>query len=114
MRLAVSAASFLTLLGYVSAVAIPCNDGFPNPNADQQVAIAKEAGGLLPNVDLPTKLGPASIITFQLIRFNELFETAFFDSLIANVTKEIDGFKVHQHKDKLLKILTAIRAVSRR
>lgn len=106
-----STASLLALAGSVSAAAIPSNDGFPNPSADQKLAIAKQAGGLLPSIDLPTKLGPASTTTFQLIRFNELFETAFYDSLITNVTKGVDGFKVHQHKDKLLKILTTIRDV---
>ncbi|KAM3507426.1 hypothetical protein MY11210_007150 [Beauveria gryllotalpidicola] len=49
--------SILGLLGCVSAAVIPNNDGFPKPNAQQQIAIAKAAGGLLPNVKLPTKLG---------------------------------------------------------
>ncbi|XWW97969.1 hypothetical protein V2A60_005965 [Cordyceps javanica] len=100
----------LALLGCVSAAAIPSNDGFPNPNAQQSLSIAKDAGGLLPNVPLPTKLGPGSKTTFQLIAFNELFEVAFFDSLLQNVTKGVEGYKINAHADKITKILTTVRA----
>lgn len=105
------ATSIFALLGSASAVAIPNNDGFPSPNADQLVSIAKQAGGSLPNVALPDHLGAASKTTFQLIAFNELFESAFFDSLLKNVTNGVEGFVIGNHNDKLIKILTTIRAV---
>lgn len=106
-----SIVSALAFLGSASAAAIPNNDGFPTPNADQQIVIAKQAGGLLPNVPLPTKLGPGSTTTFQLIAFNELFEIAFFSSLLQNITNEVDGFKLSRHSDKLTKIITTVLAV---
>ncbi|KAJ3497797.1 hypothetical protein NLG97_g1621 [Lecanicillium saksenae] len=102
--------SILGMLWCASAVVIPSNDGFPKPNAQQQLSIAKDAGGLLPNVPLPTKLGPGSKTTFQLIAFNELFEIAFFDSLLTNVTKGVEGYKINNHIDKITKILTTVRA----
>ncbi|KAJ3490065.1 hypothetical protein NLG97_g5857 [Lecanicillium saksenae] len=78
--------SLLGLLGCADAAAVPGNDGFPKPNEDQKVALAAQAGGKLPNVALPTELGPESTTAFQLIAFNELFETAYFDSLLQNIT----------------------------
>lgn len=106
-----SLSSVAALLGCASAAVIPNNDGFPKPNAQQQLSIAKDAGGLLPNVALPTKLGPGSKTTFQLIAFNELFEIAFFDSLLTNVTRGVEGFKINTHVDKITKILNTVRAV---
>lgn len=104
-------ASAFALVGCASAAVIPNNDGFPKPNAQQLISIAKVAGGLLPNVPLPTKLGPGSKTTFQLIAFNELFEVAFFDSLLQNVTRGVEGYKINAHIDKITKILTTVRAV---
>ncbi|KAM3498522.1 hypothetical protein MY10362_008161 [Beauveria mimosiformis] len=102
--------SILGLLGCVSAAVIPNNDGFPEPSAQQQIAIAKAAGGLLPNVKLPTKLGPGSTTTFQLIAFNELFEVAFFNSLLKNITNHVEGYRVNTHVDRITEILTTVRA----
>ncbi|OAA57332.1 late sexual development protein [Cordyceps fumosorosea ARSEF 2679] len=110
MLLCRSCVPIIGLLGAVSAAVIPNNDGFPKPDTQQSLSLAKEAGGLLPNVPLPTKLGPGSKTTFQLIAFNELFETAFFDSLLQNVTKGVQGYKVEQHGEKITKILTTVRA----
>ncbi|EGX89768.1 late sexual development protein [Cordyceps militaris CM01] len=110
MLLQRSWALLLALLGCASGAAIPSNDGFPSPSTQQQLSIAKDAGGLLPNVPLPTKLGPGSKTTFQLIAFNELFEVAFFDSLLQNITQGVEGYKIKAHKEKITKIVTTVRA----
>lgn len=102
--------SLLSLLGLAQGAAVPTNNGFPEPSSDQQVVLAKQAGGKLPNVELPKELGPESTTAFQLIAFNELFETAYFDSLLQNITNEVDGYKTDQ-KDELVKLFSVIRAV---
>ncbi|KAI8715746.1 hypothetical protein NCS52_01082900 [Fusarium sp. LHS14.1] len=73
---------------------IPSGNGFPNPNAQQEQKISLQAGGKLPGGPLPTQLGPGSTIAFQLIAFNELFETAFFSSLLYNISNSVKGFEV--------------------
>ncbi|TQV91024.1 COPII coat assembly protein sec16 [Cordyceps javanica] len=102
----------LTLLGLVSlatGAAVPSNDGFPMPSQDQQVMLAKQAGGKLPNVALPKELGPGSTTAFQLIAFNELFETAYFDSLLRNITNGVQGYEA-ENKQELIHIFTTVRA----
>lgn len=99
------------LLGLASAASIPNNDGFPNPNKDQMKAIANKAGGLLPDGPLPKDLPAATTLAFQLINANELFETAYFSSLLKNVTDEVDGYKSN-NKAELMKIFSTILAVS--
>lgn len=96
--------------GLAAAASIPSNNGFPNPNQQQMQEIAKQAGGLIPNVELPKELGPGSTTAFQLIAFNELFETAFFGDLINNITTEAPGYEA-QNKDELLKIFKTVLAV---
>ncbi|TQS32634.1 hypothetical protein Golomagni_07045, partial [Golovinomyces magnicellulatus] len=59
--------------------------------------------------ELPTELGPGSTTAFQLITFNELFETAFFGSLVNNITTGVPGYEA-QNKDELLKIFKAVLA----
>ncbi|KAG8673532.1 hypothetical protein FPOAC2_06977 [Fusarium poae] len=90
---------------------IPSSNGFPNPDADQLNAINLQAGGKLPGAPLPTSLGDGSTTAFQLIAFNELFETAYFSSLLYNVTHEVEGFKVDGDKraeaEKILKTVIA-------
>lgn len=71
----------------------PSANGFPNPSADQQVAIAKQAGGKLPNSPPASSLGDNTATAFQLIAFNELFETSFFTSLINNITSGVPGYE---------------------
>ncbi len=102
--------SLLGLLGLAAGAAVPTNDGFPMPNKDQQVVLAKQAGGKLPNLALPTELGPGSTTAFQLITFNELFETAYFDSLLQNITNGVQGYEA-DNKEELMKIFSTVRAV---
>ncbi|KAH7123125.1 hypothetical protein EDB81DRAFT_913262 [Dactylonectria macrodidyma] len=73
---------------------IPKGDGFPNPSDSQERQIALQAGGKLPGGPLPKTLGSGSTTAFQLIAFNELFETAFFSSLLHNITQGVKGYEV--------------------
>ncbi|GKU16013.1 unnamed protein product [Fusarium langsethiae] len=90
---------------------IPSSNGFPSPDAEQLNSISLQAGGKLPGAPLPTSLGDGSTVAFQLIAFNELFETAYFSSLLYNVTHSIEGFKVDDDKraeaEKILKTIIA-------
>lgn len=94
----VTSAAFL---GSVSALvprafSVPSDNGFPDPDAEQELVIAKKAGGKLPGAPLPTELGPGSTTAFQLIAFNELFETAFFSSLLKNISSKAKGYEITQ------------------
>ncbi|KAF5667623.1 hypothetical protein FHETE_5681 [Fusarium heterosporum] len=73
---------------------VPSSDGFPSPSTEQLQQIAIQAGGKLPGAPLPTSLGDGSTVAFQLIAFNELFETAYFNSLLKNVTESISGYEL--------------------
>ncbi|KAF4451368.1 hypothetical protein F53441_5634 [Fusarium austroafricanum] len=77
---------------------VPSANGFPNPDASQEQKIALQAGGKLPGAPLPKTLGPGSTTAFQLILFNELFETAYFSSLLYNVTNKVEGYQVEGDK----------------
>lgn len=72
---------------------VPSDNGFPMPNDQQKLAIAQQAGGLLPNAPPATSLGAGSTTAFQLIAFNELFETAYFNSLANNISNNEPGFE---------------------
>ena len=91
---------------------IPSGDGFPSPNNGQLQKIALQAGGKLPGAALPTSLGDGSTVAFQLIAFNELFETAYFNSLLHNVTNSVEGYEVDGDKrgeaEKILKTVVAV------
>ena len=91
---------------------IPSNDGFPKPNDQQVVTIAQQAGGKVPGGPLSTTLGAGSVTAFQLIAFNELFETAFFSSLLHNVTENVPGYEPDD-KGEIVTILKTVLAVSR-
>ncbi|OAA72456.1 COPII coat assembly protein sec16 [Cordyceps fumosorosea ARSEF 2679] len=101
--------TLLGLIGLVAGAAVPSNDGFPKPNSDQQVVLAQQAGGKLPNIALPTKIGPESTTALQLIAFNELFETAFFNSLLQNITNGTQGYEA-DNKQELINVFSTILA----
>lgn len=89
----------------------PLSDGFPSPSASQLATIQKLAGGSLPGGALPTKLSAAATVTLQLIALNEIFEVAFFNDLLANVTSgtyDLSGYD----KNFVVKALTTIKNVS--
>jgi hypothetical protein len=80
---------------------------------DTQLRQRQAAGGTLPNTALPTSLPADAEQTLQVIAYNEIFEVAFFSSLLANVTNGVDGFTdLPLDKDYIVKILTAVVAVS--
>ncbi|CAH0059568.1 unnamed protein product [Clonostachys solani] len=90
------------------AFGVPTNDGFPNPSPQQILDISQRAKGRLPDGATPTSLPPNTITALQLIAFNELFETAFFTSLINNITSGADGYQ--DAPSGALAILTAVQA----
>lgn len=95
---------------------VPSSNGFPNPDQEQLNAINLQAGGKLPGAPLPTSLGDGSTVAFQLIAFNELFETAYFSSLLYNVTKGVENYQVDGDKlaeaQKILKTVIAVSALA--
>jgi hypothetical protein len=86
-------------------------------NSIQEVATGlntQAAGGTLPNTPLPTALPTDAVQTLQVIAYNEIFEVAFFSSLLANITNGVEGFTdLPLDKDYITSILTAVVAVSR-
>lgn len=92
---------------------MPSTDGFPEPNAQQLLDIETAADGTLSNAPPPPKLEPSSLTAFQLIAFNELFETAYFSSLINNITANVPGFQLPSQakQEELLDVLHTILAV---
>jgi hypothetical protein len=79
-----------------------------------QLSDVQAAGGTLPNTPLPTSLPADAVTTLQVIAYNEIFEVAFFSSLLANVTDGVDGYTdLPMDKDYIISILTAVVAVSR-
>jgi hypothetical protein len=88
-------ASLSALAASVAAAPIspfPLADGFPSPSPAQLAEIELLAGGTLPNGPLPTSLTPAAQVTLQLIALNEIFEVAYFNSLLTNITNNVTGY----------------------
>ncbi|ETS86278.1 hypothetical protein PFICI_00106 [Pestalotiopsis fici W106-1] len=78
------------------AFSFPLSDGFPNidGNSSALQAIQAQAHGTLPNGPLPTSIADVSAIVWSLIAFNELFEVAYFSSLISNITGNVHGYEI--------------------
>ena len=94
-----------------SAVSVPTNDGFPNPSTPQEFQnLATKAGGGAPKSLPPSKFGPKTTAALQLIAFNELFEAAYFNALLQNITKEQMGYHT-QDKEKYETVFKKILAV---
>jgi hypothetical protein len=70
----------------------PSADGFPNPNPDQLRNIEQMAHGTLFNASLPRNVSQDGLTNLQLLAFNELFEVAFFEELLFNLTNRVDGY----------------------
>lgn len=90
---------------------VPSANGFPSPSAQQLLDIEKQANGRLSNAGLPPTLSAGSITSFQLIAFNELFETAFFNSLLYNVSHDVAGYE-YSNRTELVDVLVTVLAVS--
>ncbi|KAH8700203.1 putative sexual development protein [Talaromyces proteolyticus] len=84
----------------------------PNPSLDQLEKIQENARGTLPNTPPPETIGRDGITNLQLIAFNELFEVAFFNELLLNVTNNVEGyhFKDPDDREFVITTLTAILA----
>lgn len=95
---------------------VPREDGFPAPNTQQLLDIERIADGKLSDAPPPAKLEPSSLTAFQLVASNELFEAAYFKSMIDNITSNVPGFQLPSQakKDELLDILQTILAVRSR
>lgn len=117
------AIAFLGLASTIIAIPAPTKtpapsrelpDGLPNPSPSQLELIEQNAHGTLPNAPPPPVISDMGILNLQLIAFNELFEVAFFNGLITNITKNVEGyqFSTAQERDHVLRALRAILAVS--
>lgn len=95
------------------AFLVPSADGFPNPSDQQELDIAQRAAGKLPNGPLPKALSIKAAAAFQLIAYNELFETAFFSSLLKNISSGRTGYSLPNGDDKAqaLKVIGTVLAV---
>lgn len=85
-----------------------------NPNAIPP--LEQLAHGTLPNGPAPPAgaISDEGITNLQLIELNEFFETAFFTSLLANITNGVSGYEIHDQDKRTIVIdaLAAIVAVS--
>lgn len=91
---------------------LPLANGFPNvqPGSSALLNINKQAFGTLPDGQLPKEISDTSAVIWSLIAFNELFEVAFFDSLITNITENVPGYEVGSPAARTV-VLSALSAV---
>lgn len=96
------------------AFTFPLENGFPNVAAgsDALKEIQKKAHGTLPDGPLPTHISNISATVWQIIAFNELFEVAYFSSLIHNITDKAPGYEIDSPaaRNLILNALEAVRA----
>jgi hypothetical protein len=82
--------------------------GSPTPGAQGELDIAREALGKLPNAPHDTSLGAGTTTAFQLIAFNELFEVAFFSSLLNNITHGVPGYNASREDAHVIRVALAV------
>ncbi|KAF2874235.1 hypothetical protein BDV95DRAFT_626997 [Massariosphaeria phaeospora] len=89
----------------------PLSNGFPNPNPAAVQKIQMDADGPLSNAPPPDK-GPSAdgITSLKLVAFNELFEVAYFNELIYNVTEKVPGYDLGYGHEYVIDALRAITA----
>lgn len=114
-------ASLLSILTVSSAFPLkraynpfPLSSGFPNPSPQQLLTIEKTASGTLPNGPPPATLSAQGVLNLQVIAVNEIFEIAYFNELLSNITKNVEGYQIEDKSARELMIdtLTNVRAVS--
>ncbi|KAK4617950.1 hypothetical protein CLAFUW4_12511 [Fulvia fulva] len=90
----------------------PLSNGFPNIQvpSDALTAIQKQAHGTLPNGALPKKINDTSATVLELIAFNEIFEVAYFTSLLGNITDGTFDVGKGAAKDIVVNAITAVQA----
>lgn len=92
--------SLLAVIGFISLVTAgkgyTRNDttGANNFSSNRLKSIEQEAHGSLFNASLPPSISDDGLTNLQLIAFNELFEDAFFEQLLFNLTNDVDGFEL--------------------
>ena len=88
-------------------------DGLPNPSQGQIEAIQQRAQGTLPNTPPPARISSEGITNLKLIAFAELFEVAFFDELLRNITTNMHGYQFPdpRERENSIRALMAILAV---
>jgi len=86
------------------------NDGFPSPSADQLKGIEQKALGTLSNATPPKNVSADGLTSLRFVAFNELFEVAYFNDLLNNITNNVKGyeFKNMKNRDFAIKSLTAV------
>ncbi|KAF2664987.1 hypothetical protein BT63DRAFT_482886 [Microthyrium microscopicum] len=108
-----------SIFGSAFAAAIPAALGSPSvypalTDKSQLPAVFKLARGSLSNAPPPPQgaLSADAITSLQFIEFNELFESAFFLSLLANVTNNVPGFQINDQDERnyVIDSITAIVA----
>ncbi|CEJ58855.1 hypothetical protein PMG11_07501 [Penicillium brasilianum] len=85
-------------------------DGLPSPSPEQLDLIKQAAHGTLPNGPPPPVISSDGIVNLKLIAFNELFEVAFFNELITNITNNVEGYDIDDEEDHI-KTLDALKAI---
>ncbi|EOD50000.1 putative sexual development protein [Neofusicoccum parvum UCRNP2] len=94
----------------------PLSNDFPNPDQKEIDDIQEIAGGTLPNGGGGAPPSADALTSLRLIAFNELFEVAFFTSLLQNITHNVPGFDVkaatalNVNLDDLIIILATVQA----
>jgi hypothetical protein len=99
----------------IEANPFPLKDtGFPDSSPQQLLEIEQQAHGTLSNATPPATASADTIYSLSLIAVNELFEVAFFDQLLSNVTNHAYGFKIENHeaRELIIDTLTLVKAVS--
>ena len=76
--------------------------------------IEQKALGTLSNITPPQNVSADGLTSLRLVAANELFEVAYFNDLLNNVTNNVMGyeFKDMKNRDFVIKALTAVLAVS--
>ncbi|KAJ5152122.1 hypothetical protein N7492_010417 [Penicillium capsulatum] len=118
MRILKTAIAIWSVVSVVSAAPVSSRradelpDGLPYPSPSELELIEQTARGTLPNGPSPPVISSPGILSLQLIAFNELFEVAFFNDLLANITKSVMGYRFQDSGDRdfVIKSLRAILA----
>ncbi|KAF2266501.1 hypothetical protein CC78DRAFT_531614 [Lojkania enalia] len=96
--------------GKRSTPPFPLPDGFPNPSDAQVIQIQQAAFGTLPNGPPPSNISTDGLTNLKLIALNELFEVAFFNELVQNVTNRVHGYDLRAGHEYALATLKAVVA----
>ncbi|KAJ5121282.1 uncharacterized protein N7515_009243 [Penicillium bovifimosum] len=84
--------------------------GMPYPSDKQLKMIEEYAHGTLPNGPPPPGISEPGITNLKLVAFNELFEVAFFNELITNITEKVPGYRFSS-EDDLDYVLRSLRTI---